>query len=112
MLEKIVHIVLTVLLVFTYSAERLLPCAGEWDLDCSAEEQVVECVSDNHSGHDHDGDTESRSHGECVCPCHAPSTPVAVQLIPLVAESVPDYGSASFELFFASLSPPDHIPIV
>ncbi|MGE3799424.1 MAG: hypothetical protein AB7H80_00225 [Candidatus Kapaibacterium sp.] len=80
MLQKIFHITLCSLLLFTYGAERLLPCTGEWDVDChNGEEEIASlstCSAADQTDHDHSDDTDSHSDGDCVCPCHAPSTEI------------------------------------
>lgn len=107
------HIFLFSFLLFAYGAEQVLPCTGEWDIDCHEEEEQIPspCESKDHPDHNHSHDSDSHADHQCVCPCHAPVTSVSIQTsLPLLEQDI-DYGRLRLTLLIASLSPPDHIPI-
>ena len=112
MQRNILHILLSFLLLFAYSAERLLPCAGEWDIDCQDKESVPAALSADHSDHDHSEESGTHSEGNCICPCHAPSTPLEFCSDLGVLGIDHDFASGNVQFFSTTLPPPDHIPIV
>ena len=107
------HIILFSFLLFAYGAEQLLPCTGEWDIDCHEQKEQIPspCEESDHSDQNHSHDSDSHADHQCVCPCHAPVTPVAIQTSLGLPERSTDYGLLHMTLLIACLSPPDHIPI-
>lgn len=126
MRHSIVHIIIVCGLLFTYGAERMLPCSGMWDMDTHGHESP--CQGSGHDRtvdeagpllshfdpaqpqNDHD-DTENHSDHHCACPCHA----VAVTSVPepaaMEAFFPALFPTGAFVLPCSSLPPPDHVPI-
>lgn len=129
MKSSVLHIVLALLLLLSYGAERLLPCSGSWDLDCvgaecaeavEAEFTTVQCSPvethadscSEYSGSTHDSDAPA-DHGDhqCNCPCHAAAITAVPATTTYAAGHTAQQGAYSRGLLHTTLSPPDHIPI-
>lgn len=120
MKPSVLHIVLAFALLLSYGAERLLPCAGIWDIDCQDTPVEAICEADHADdsngradhGHSHDSES-SDNHGDhqCGCPCHTVAITSVAETASTAIERPHLLGTYHRSLPCVPLSPPDHIPI-